>query len=104
MNGMPATNPESCAAKLRVLADSTRLEVMRLLSASPRVVKELLCELEIEQSLLSHHLRVLRDAGLVRSEIEGQSRRYFILSSTPDENTLDIGCCELTFKKASRRG
>jgi len=95
---MPTSDPESCAAKLRVLSDPTRLEVMRLLGVGPRAVKELLTELAIEQSLLSHHLKVLRDANLVRSEVEGQSRRYHIMSATANSNTLDIGCCELTFK------
>lgn len=94
----------SCAAKLRLLAEPTRLEVMRLLSASPRTVKELLETLDIEQSLLSHHLKTLRDASLVRSEVEGQSRRYFISSASPDANTLDIDCCQLAFKKPTKNG
>lgn len=95
---MPTSDPNSCAAKLRVLADPTRLEVMRLLGDSPRTVKELLGELGIEQSLLSHHLKVLREAKLVRSSVEGQSRRYHILTASTNGNSLDIGCCVLTFK------
>ncbi len=91
------TAADSCAAKLRVLADPTRLEVMRLLGAEPRLVSELRAALRIEQSLLSHHLRVLRDAGLVRSETEGQNRRYFLVSSRAHGGAVDLGCCQLTF-------
>jgi len=98
---MPLPDPEGCASKLRVLSDPTRLEVMHLLGARPRAVKQLLEALDIEQSLLSHHLKVLRDAGLVRSRAEGQSRRYSIVSSRTHADTLDLGCCQLNFKRPS---
>ncbi len=89
---------DSCAARLRVLADPTRLEVMRLVSESPRLVSELVELLLIEQSLLSHHLKVLREADLVRSVAEGQARRYHVVSARSHGDALDLGCCQLTFK------
>lgn len=94
---------KDCAGKLRVLSDPTRLEVMRLLGTKPLFVKQLVATLEIEQSLLSHHLKVLRDAGLVRSETEGQTRRYHIVAANAHRDRLDLGCCELTFRRTAPR-
>ena len=94
---MGLSSRDFCAAKLRVLSDPTRLAVMRMLGRAPRVVGELVAALGIEQSLLSHHLRVLREAGLVRSESEGQCRRYSIVSPGKGSNAVDLGCCHIQF-------
>lgn len=56
---------------LRALGDPTRLEVLRLLSRRERTVAALLERLKMEQSALSHHLKVLRQAGLVTSRYQG---------------------------------
>jgi ArsR family transcriptional regulator len=50
---------------LKALADPTRLALLRLLSSGERCVCELHGPLELPQNLTSHHLRVLREAGLV---------------------------------------
>jgi ArsR family transcriptional regulator, arsenate/arsenite/antimonite-responsive transcriptional repressor len=50
---------------LKALADPTRLELLRLLAAGERCVCELHGPLELAPNLASHHLRVLREAGLV---------------------------------------
>lgn len=57
----------------KALADETRLEIVGLLAAQG---KELcVCEIEshfdLGQSTVSHHLRILRDAGLVSAERRG---------------------------------
>src|SRR5688572_15171792 len=66
----------SCASLLKVLADETRLAVMEQLMAGPRHVGEINGPLAIEPSLLSHHLKVLRDAGLVTAERDGKQVLY----------------------------
>jgi len=98
----------NCATKLKVLADATRLYVVRELLAGARSVGELHARLDIEQSLLSHHLRVLRAAGVVTSERDGKSVLYQLAPSfnaSADGATLDLGCCALLFPKprAARR-
>ena len=55
---------DNCATILKVLADETRLAVVRQLMAGPQQVNEINGTLQLEQSLLSHHLRILRDAGI----------------------------------------
>ena len=94
-------HPESdCASRLKLLSDPTRLRVMRRLLEAPCHVGDLQRHLDVEQSLLSHHLRVLRDAGLVRSERDGKAVLHRLASGTTDETrggTIDLGCCVLSF-------
>jgi len=98
---MPLDVPEDeCARVLRVLAEPTRLEVVRRLLDGPKNVGEINRSLELEQSLLSHHLRVLRDAGLVKSHREGRAVVYRLsseLESRRRGRAVDLGCCRLTF-------
>jgi DNA-binding transcriptional ArsR family regulator len=58
---------------LRALADPTRLEIVRILAAS----EEVACGafgIEATKQNLSHHFRVLRDAGVIASRDEGRNR------------------------------
>ena len=90
----------TCARRLRVLADETRLAVMRELLQGPRGVGELNAAIPVEQSLLSHHLRVLRDAGLVVTERQGKGVLYRMapeVGGTLTGGSIDLGCCQLTF-------
>jgi ArsR family transcriptional regulator len=61
---------------LRALADSTRLGVARLLLEGAFNVGELQEVLEIGQSTVSHHLKVLADAGLLSCRREGRVAWY----------------------------
>lgn len=90
-----------CAAILKVLADETRLAVLRQLMAGPQQVGELNAALKMEQSLLSHHLRVLRDAGLVLSTRDGKAVRYRLAEGVAvgekSADSINLGCCQLSF-------
>lgn len=57
---------------LKAIADEKRLRILALLSAGERCVCELQEELEAQQSLLSFHLKVLKDADLVRDRRQGR--------------------------------
>ncbi len=54
------------------LSDETRLEIIELLRKGERCVCELTDTLDAAQSRLSFHLRVLRDAGIVRDRKDGR--------------------------------
>ena len=89
-----------CSASLKVLADQTRLAVVRLLIGDSMTVSELNESLGVEQTLLSHHLRVLRDAGIVEHRREGRSIRYSIsgqVKSAGSGASIDLGCCQILF-------
>ncbi|MBI5670571.1 MAG: winged helix-turn-helix transcriptional regulator [Chloroflexi bacterium] len=58
------------------LADPTRRRILDLLRERPRLVGELVDLLQISQPLVSKHLRVLREVGLVRVRQDAQRRWY----------------------------
>jgi DNA-binding transcriptional ArsR family regulator len=63
---------------LAVCADPTRQAVLTALRHGPRSVGEIAQGLPVSQSAVSQHLRVLREAGLVRSEAAGTRRLYSV--------------------------
>lgn len=95
---------ETCVTQLKVLADPTRLSVIRLLLAAPLNVNALSEELGVEQSLLSHHLKVLRDAHLVASSRQGKQVIYRVADGVEKSfmtaESIDLGCCKLSFADA----
>lgn len=98
----PAIGAGYCARWLRVLGDETRLAVVQGLLDGPRHVGEINTRLKLEQSLLSHHLQVLRRAGVVVSERDGKAVRYRLApeihrGSSPD--VIQLGCCRISFDR-----
>ena len=67
------------------LADPTRRRLLELLAAGERSVGELAAEFDISRPGVSRHLRVLREAGLVRARGEGQRRLYSVDPAPLDE-------------------
>ena len=68
------SDAENLAAALRVLADPARLRLLSLIQAQPTgeaCVCHLTEPLGLTQPTVSHHLKVLRDAGLVEREQRG---------------------------------
>ena len=93
-----------CATLLRALGDPSRLAMVEILLESPSHVSSFVSALDLEQSLVSHHLRVLRDAGLVRAERDGKSVLYSIVPSVGGSGrSLDLACCELVLRPTSRK-
>lgn len=85
---MPLANTplESLTALHKALADSLRLQILRLLKSESFGVLELCRILEIKQSALSHHLKILATAELVSTRREGNSifyRRAFLADDDP---------------------
>jgi ArsR family transcriptional regulator len=70
---------ESLAGALRVLADPARLQLVSLIGAQPdgeACVCDLTVPLGLTQPTVSHHLKVLADAGLVEREQRGRWAFY----------------------------
>ncbi len=59
-----------------VIAEPTRREILDLLRDGERPVGDLVDQLRVSQPLVSKHLRVLRDAGLVEVRTDAQRRLY----------------------------
>lgn len=79
----------TASSDLRVIADPTRLEILRLLIGEGRLgVTDLADRLSLRQPTVSHHLRVLEDEGLVVRQAEGRHR---YTSVAPDRLAEVIG-------------
>jgi ArsR family transcriptional regulator, arsenate/arsenite/antimonite-responsive transcriptional repressor len=75
------------AAALRVLADSARLRLLSLIRAQQEgeaCVCHLTEPLGLSQPTVSHHLKVLRDAGLVEREQRGSWAYYRVVDGALD--------------------
>ena len=72
--------PEQCAQSLAALAAPERLRIVRLLSAGPRNVSEIAEHLGMALVNVSHHLSVLRHAGLLDKRKQG---RFVVYSLSP---------------------
>jgi ArsR family transcriptional regulator len=63
---------ETLAARFKALADPARVAILNRLAAADEVcVCDLNAALDLAQPTVSHHLRVLREAGLVESSRRG---------------------------------
>lgn len=72
---------EGLAAALRVVADPTRLRLLSLIAASPNregCVCDLTAPLGLSQPTVSHHLKVLSDAGILDRDKRGRWVYYRI--------------------------
>ncbi|MEM6252323.1 MAG: metalloregulator ArsR/SmtB family transcription factor [Cyanobacteria bacterium P01_D01_bin.156] len=89
----------TCADKLKILADTTRLGVLQKLQSGPQSVGALMTALDVEQTLLSHHLRVLRQAKFVIAERSGKQVLYRLAPDVLiEQNGLNLNCCVLSFQ------
>ena len=61
---------------LTALGDPTRLAIFEMIGAHPRAVKELAADLPVSRPAVSQHLRVLKQARLVRDRRAGTRRIY----------------------------
>ncbi|HEX2208674.1 MAG TPA: autorepressor SdpR family transcription factor [Longimicrobium sp.] len=61
---------------LRALGDPTRREILRVLRAGDLTAGEIAGRFPMTAASVSHHLSVLRQAGLVRSERNGRNLVY----------------------------
>ena len=74
---LPREAAERIADTLKALADPTRVAIVNRLSTTAEVcVCDLTAAFDLSQPTISHHLRILKDAGLVESERHGTWAYY----------------------------
>lgn len=69
---------------LKALADETRLRIFTLLTRQELCVCEIEDMLNLSQSLVSNHLAVLRQAGLVRARRDETDARWIFYRADPE--------------------
>lgn len=73
---------QDAASYLRGLANRYRLLILCSLLEGEKCVSDLLEELPISQPLISQHLKILRDEGIVESRKDAQKVIYSILDQS----------------------
>lgn len=96
------TNLDHAAARFQALSDPTRLRILGLLSNGEHCVCELQAELDIAQSRLSFHLRVLKDAEFVTARREGQWIYYTLERGALDRLVGVLTMPAATWKRAAK--
>lgn len=61
---------------LKCVANETRYKILKLLEEKERSVNEIIEELDEEQSLISHHLKGIRECGLIKKRRDGRKIIY----------------------------
>ena len=73
-----------------ILSEVTRCRVLRLLERHELTVSELVSVLQLPQSTASRHLKVLADAGWVRSRKDGTSSLYQLADGSLDDSAARL--------------
>ena len=82
---MPAESAEELAGTFKALADPTRVAIVNRLAALDEVcVCDLTEAFDLSQPTISHHLRVLRESGLVEADRRGTWGYYRLVPDTID--------------------
>jgi ArsR family transcriptional regulator len=93
----PATEPlafdeaDQLAARFRALADPTRVAIVNRLAAGEACVCDLNAAFELSQPTISHHLKVLRQAGLVESSRRGTWAYYRLVPEAVQQLRQTLG-------------
>jgi DNA-binding transcriptional ArsR family regulator len=74
------------AKVFKVFSDPTRLRILKLLKEKEHNVSEIMVALNLKQSTVSQHLRMLKECGVVENKKEGREVIYGIR----DELVTDI--------------
>jgi ArsR family transcriptional regulator len=72
------------AGLLAVVAEPVRWRILAGLSDEPRCVCAIQDDVDVSPSLLSYHLKALRDAGLVRAARRGRWIDYTLAADAPE--------------------
>ena len=82
---LPEEAREELAARFKALADPTRVAIVNQLSAADEVcVCNLVEAFSLSQPTISHHLKILREAGLVESTRRGTWAYYRLVPEAVD--------------------
>lgn len=85
MTATRARDLDRAVGLFHALSDATRLAALDMLRNGEKCVCELQDQLDVAQSRLSFHLKVLKDAGLVEDRKEGRWSYYTIVPNALDE-------------------
>jgi ArsR family transcriptional regulator len=89
---LPEAGRSELAARFKALADPTRVAIVNRLAAAPEVcVCDLTESFELSQPTISHHLRILREAGLVEAARRGTWAYYRLVPEAVESLRAALG-------------
>jgi ArsR family transcriptional regulator len=74
----------------KAIADETRQKIMAICCCEYLSVNDIVAKIDVAQPTVSHHLKILKNAGLVRSERRGKQVLY-----TLNQERMAEGCCQV---------
>jgi len=74
----------------KAIADETRQKIMAICCCELLSVNDIVEKTNVAQPTVSHHLKILKTAGLVRSERNGKQVLY-----TLNQERMAEGCCQV---------
>ena len=83
---LPGETSQQLADTFKILGDTTRIKLLNLLTQQEMRVNDIASTLEMGQSAISHQLRVLRSARLVKCRKEGKEAWY----SLDDDHVVSL--------------
>src|ERR671934_326123 len=100
---LAADAAEALAARFKALADPTRVAIVnRLAGAGEVCVCELVAAFELSQPTVSHHLRILREAGLVDATRRGTWAYYRVVPEAVGALRTALGSSAATGERPGR--
>lgn len=113
-NLVQTTHAHRISRQLKALADVNRIRILATLVAGECCVSELVRSLDIDQPKVSHHLAILRAAGVIRNRRDGRRINYSVRPSmyrrtedgdaVVDEFVLDDVAIRFRFPPAGEEG
>jgi ArsR family transcriptional regulator len=89
---LDTAHAELLASQFKALADPTRVGIVNRLAGAPEVcVCDLTAAFDLSQPTISHHLRILREAGLVEATKRGTWSYYRLLAEAVEPLRLALG-------------
>ena len=89
---LPEEARDELAARFKALADPTRVAIVNRLAAAPEVcVCDLTDAFELSQPTISHHLRILREAGIVEASRRGTWAYYRLVPEAVESLRVALG-------------
>lgn len=79
----------------KAIADETRQKIMNLVCCKQLSVSEIVEKLDVSQPTVSHHLAILREAGLVNVREEGKQTFYSL-----NQEQIAVCCGQIMLKFA----
>lgn len=92
---------KACADQLKALSEPIRLRIVDILRHGEMTVSDIAEFLEAELVTVSHHLKILKHAGLVEAERDGRFIVYRLRNDLiqkavrSSKEFLNLGCCRI---------